>query len=211
VSKDTIQRAQEIIDNDAEEAQARLQQHAAPGTTVTMTDVMSLMQQMTQMVTATMQGFQAQIEDLKAGQRKPGQKTPPTEEDLQRWADQESYLRQYWASEEQVQFYVKPTLEETRARDSVKAREFPKRLFQVNGVGYWLTVGKVAAIPRSIADRLEEAQDGYRPVHHDAPDRLPQIPDPPHIPWAESMGRPGNVGEGPLDIPPSAVPLVGRR
>src|SRR5206468_3051746 len=92
---DQIRRAQEVIDRDPEEARDRLQAHTSQQ--VTMTDVMALFREMQasteRMVSTLMGGMQAQIEDLKAANRKPGEKSAWTEEDLARLNDQEQYLR----------------------------------------------------------------------------------------------------------------------
>lgn len=167
-----------------------------------MADVMALMQQMTSMVNATIAGMQMQVEELKQANRRPGEKTPWTEEDLSRLNDQERYLREFWASEPKVALYVRPTIEEEKIRAGVKARTYPRRPFEVNGVKFWLDVGcqPPVPIPQSIADRIAEAQDGYRPIHNDAPEGLDSIPRPPRAYLAAEAGRPGNLGEGPIDV-----------
>ena len=206
-----VQRAQEVIDRDPEEARDRLQ--AASNQQVTMADVMALMQQMTQMVTAAISGQQQQIEDLKQANRKPGEKTPWTPEDLERLNDQEQYLRDFWASEEQVALYIRPTAEEEKVRQAHKARLYPPRAFEVNGIKYWLKVGAQppVPIPRSIADRIVEQQDGYRPIHNDAPQGLDSIPRPPRVYLASEAGRPGNLGEGPIEIHHLPAEPIGAR
>jgi hypothetical protein len=200
---DRMERAAEVADRDPERAAAILQTVAAPGVGIDPGAVMQLVGTLME----TVNSMRAELAQVKAQQ--PGVKTAPSPEDLQRWANQEQFLRDTWASEPKVAIHLEPTPEEAHIAEAFGQEYPPDRMYETNGVKYFVPVGRVVQVPEPIAQRIDQERRRRRPIEHNAPQGLDSIPRPPRAYLATEAGYPGNLGRGALAVsaPLSPEPL----
>lgn len=204
---DQVERAQEVIDRDPEEAQATLapMTQVPNGSAITMQDIFGLFMQMQQQ----QQTMQQQIVDLLSrDQRAEARKSAQAHsaDDLKVAQEQQRLTLEAWKTEPRLPVFLEPDSDEKKIFSVVG--EFPPRMHRVNGLEFPIKVGEVVNVPQSIAAEISWAQT-YSGNARKPAQMIPSIPDPEHGQFLEgsqsiSSGRPGRTGEGRLVMAPVA-------
>lgn len=195
-----VQKAQEVIDRDPEEAQAILEPHTTVkgGGEITIQDIWGLFMQMQ----AAQQTMQRQVIELlsKDRQRERNSYQAHSAEDLALAQEQQRKTLEAWDTEPRLPVFLTPTEDEERI--FAVMGEYPPRMHRVNGLEFPIKVGEVQAVPQSIAAEIKWAQT-YAGRRKKPPQGLPNIADPQRGQFLASSqvispGRDGKSGEGPL-------------
>lgn len=107
---------------------------------------LAALQAQVETLTSLLSGTLGDTEGRKKAEERIAERQP-----LEPAASERDRILAFWAAEPRVQIHVAPTEDEQKAAKAMKTREFPPRIFQVNGVQMALPVGKITTVPESIA------------------------------------------------------------
>lgn len=192
-------RAQEVIDRDPGEAQAKLAPvtKVTDGSELTMQDMMGLFLQLSAQQTR----MQEQLVDLLSHERKKEERAShATRAEMERMAAKRAATIEFWANEPKEPVWIEPNPEEVQLAGMHKG-EMPPRMLQINGIQYPVPVGRIVEVPASIAALVRRTQGSKTKPHQP----IESIENPPRGQFLQgsaqtSVGYSGKAGEGPLHL-----------